>query len=139
MKIYFGVNGIGRGHAMRSFRLAERLSKMGYEVYMSSYGDGYKTLQKLNSSAQCCHIIKLDGYMAISKGRKARQIARVYFFKRWKAKEGIDKGYLSRLLRGLLIIGIKKSGCIVTTKISMLPSGMGNAGLVELTFDSELI
>ncbi len=62
MKIYFGVNGIGRGHAMRSFRLAERLSEMGFEVYMSSYGDGYKTLQTLNSSTQCCHIIKLDGY-----------------------------------------------------------------------------
>ncbi len=62
MRIYFGINGIGRGHAIRSFRLAERLSQNGYEVYMSSYGDGYDTLRILNSAARCCKIVKLEGY-----------------------------------------------------------------------------
>lgn len=62
MRIYFGVNGIGRGHAIRSFRLAERLSQYRYEVYMSSYGDGYDTLKILNSSKRCCRIMKLEGY-----------------------------------------------------------------------------
>jgi len=62
MKIYMGVNGIGRGHAIRSFRLAERLSKLGFEVYISSYGDGFSTLKTLNSLSECCKLIRLEGY-----------------------------------------------------------------------------
>lgn len=62
MKVYMGINGVGRGHAVRSYRLAESLSRDGYDIYISSYGDGYDTLKNLNTSNKCCKIIKQNGY-----------------------------------------------------------------------------
>lgn len=62
MKVYMGVNGLGRGHAIRSYRLANALSREGYDIYISSYGDGYGTLKNLNTTNKCCKLIKLKGY-----------------------------------------------------------------------------
>ncbi len=45
-RVYIGVSGVGRGHAMRSSRLARRLIDLGIDVLTSSYGDGVEVLKK---------------------------------------------------------------------------------------------
>jgi len=45
-RVYIGVSGVGRGHAMRSSRLARRLIELGIDVLTSSYGDGVDVLKK---------------------------------------------------------------------------------------------
>jgi len=39
-RIYFSVYGIGSGHSIRCYRLARELYKNGYELYLSTFGDG---------------------------------------------------------------------------------------------------
>jgi len=42
MKIYFSVYGVGSGHSIRSFRLADTLYRDGHEIYLSTFGDGIR-------------------------------------------------------------------------------------------------
>ncbi|MCS7135995.1 MAG: glycosyltransferase family protein [Nitrososphaerota archaeon] len=47
MRAYFGICGIGMGHASRSSLLIRALLKKGWEVAVSSYGDGKEYLEAL--------------------------------------------------------------------------------------------
>ncbi len=57
-----GVNGVGRGHAIRSFRVCKKLLDLGIDIYISTYGDGYKTLKTLIGRDRSYHLLGLVGY-----------------------------------------------------------------------------
>lgn len=44
MSVYFGICGIGLGHAGRCIPIAEKLKEMGVDVVFSTYGDGLEYL-----------------------------------------------------------------------------------------------
>ncbi len=46
MKVYFGVNGMGLGHAARMLIIANALSKLGHSSVFSSYGDAVRVIRK---------------------------------------------------------------------------------------------
>ncbi len=45
MRIYIGVSGVGRGHAMRTSRLAHYLLNRGASILISTYGDGVDAIE----------------------------------------------------------------------------------------------
>src|SRR5262245_37214204 len=47
MKIFYGICGDGMGHAGRSVALVERLTKLGHQVFIFSFGDGVRLLEKI--------------------------------------------------------------------------------------------
>ena len=47
MKAHIGVCGIGFGHASRSASIARELKRMGWEISLSSYGDGLEYLRRM--------------------------------------------------------------------------------------------
>src|SRR5262252_4507631 len=46
MKIFYGICGDGMGHAGRSIALIERLTSVGHRVFIFSFGDGARLLEK---------------------------------------------------------------------------------------------
>ena len=47
LKAHIGVCGIGFGHASRSASIARELKRMGWEISLSSYGDGLEYLRRM--------------------------------------------------------------------------------------------
>ncbi|OYT68108.1 MAG: hypothetical protein B6U65_00465 [Candidatus Wolframiiraptor sp. EX4484-121] len=47
LKAHIGVCGIGFGHASRSLSIARELKRMGWEISLSSYGDGLEYLRRM--------------------------------------------------------------------------------------------
>jgi uncharacterized protein (TIGR00661 family) len=46
MKIFYGICGDGMGHAGRSIALIERLTSLGHRVFIFSFGDGVRLMEK---------------------------------------------------------------------------------------------
>jgi len=67
MRIYFGVSGVGRGHAMRSGRLAKELIIKGHEIFVSSYGDGLEAIKRVGLSENVCEVTPYE-YVWHDKG-----------------------------------------------------------------------
>lgn len=69
MRAYFGVCGIGMGHAARSSLLIKALVKNGWDVAVSSYGDGIEYLETLGIPVNKVHPVSYgvlpDGKVSI--------------------------------------------------------------------------
>ncbi len=65
MRLYLSVSGIGRGHAVRSYRLFKKIIQQGVEVYVSTYGDGLETFNLLMNEWERKFLIKLKGYQYV--------------------------------------------------------------------------
>ena len=58
LKAHIGVCGIGFGHASRSASIAKKLKEMGWEISLSSYGDGLEYLKKMNLDVKPVPIVR---------------------------------------------------------------------------------